>query len=271
MRLGIIADWRERGFEFVEKMGLSEIEICVNVGDNVADFCAESQSIAARANEKGIKVCSLGRFGAERVLNSGEINDKEYKSDIEMIDAAQAIGAPYYLVGVNYAETKDYNWNIDNAVSYLTKLCKYAQTKNVQVLVYNCSWGNFIYDQKGWDAVLPRVPELGIKYDPSHCFGRGGDILKELRDFGKFVKHFHVKGTIYIDGQHFDDPPAGLDQIPWGPVMDTLYACDYNGTLSIEPHSSIWSGARGEWGIRFTIDFMSKFIMPETGKEIKKS
>jgi hypothetical protein len=45
--------------------------------------------------------------------------------------------------------------------------------------------------------------------------------------------------------------------------MDILYTKDYNGMLSIEPHSSYWKGKKGQWGIDFTINYIRPFVMPE--------
>ena len=36
-----------------------------------------------------------------------------------------------------------------------------------------------------------------------------------------------------------------------------------NGMLSIEPHSNHWMGTRGQWGVEFTIKFITPLIMPE--------
>jgi len=111
--------------------------------------------------------------------------------------------------------------------------------------------------------VLPQVPGLGIKYDASHCVNRDGDYLREMFEFGQHIRHFHVKGTLRIGGKNIPDPPAGMDDLHWGAMMALLYTHGYGGALSIEPHSSVWpgTGARGEFGVRFTIDMMRKFIM----------
>ena len=103
---------------------------------------------------------------------------------------------------------------------------------------------------------------MGIKYDPSHSIGDGGNYLKEILEFGDRILHFHLKGTVEICGEHYDDAPAGLDSINWGAAMDILYTKDYNGMLSIEPHSHYWEGKKGQWGVDYTINFMRKFIMP---------
>jgi len=47
-------------------------------------------------------------------------------------------------------------------------------------------------------------------------------------------------------------------------VMAILYTHGYEGALSLEPHSHVWShGPKGDWGVRFTIDMMRRYVMPE--------
>ncbi len=45
--------------------------------------------------------------------------------------------------------------------------------------------------------------------------------------------------------------------------MTILYNSHYNGMLSIEPHSNHWMGTRGQWGVEYTIKFITPLIMPE--------
>ena len=69
---------------------------------------------------------------------------------------------------------------------------------------------------------------------------------------------------LYIDGECFDTPLVGFDEINWGAVFTMLYARGYNGMLSIESESFVWSGERGEWGLQHTIKYINQFIMPES-------
>jgi sugar phosphate isomerase/epimerase len=48
--------------------------------------------------------------------------------------------------------------------------------------------------------------------------------------------------------------------INWGAFLGLLYKHRYDGTLSIEPHSRTWSGEQGDWGVRFTAEYISKMI-----------
>ena len=185
------------------------------------------------------------------------------KNDKNLIDAASALGCPVFNVGCNWTEGKTFEENCEIAIRYFGTLIDYAKGKNVKISVYNCSWENFVVTEKEWEPILGALPELGLKYDTSHCLGRGGDYLREMVAWGSRINHFHIKGSLYVDGRHYDDPPAGLDQINWGAVMTVLYNSHYNGMLSIEPHSNHWMGTRGQWGVEYTIKFITPLIMPE--------
>lgn len=260
MKLGIIGDWSEEGFRYVKEKGLECIEFCVNHNIDSADFAALVPSINKWQAEFGVKVLSMGRWGMDRIDDNGAPIPEALNHDCTLIDAASALGCPVYNVGCNYIETKNYLENCEFAIGYFSKLLNYAEGKGVKISTYNCDWSNFVFDDRAWSIIMPALPALGIKYDVSHCRGRHGDYLKEIRDWGDRFNHFHLKGTLYIDGKGYDDPPAGLDQTDWRSVFALLYIKEYKGMVSIEPHSSHWHGAKGEWGVDFTINFAKPFI-----------
>ncbi len=263
MKLGIINGWTENDFRYVKALGLEAIEFCVNHNCDSKVFLDGVNEIKGYSEKYGIVVGSMGRWGMDRRDENGDVIPSALQDDKNLIDAASILGCPVYNVGCNYCDKKSFSENCRDAVSYFKTLIDYAKDKNVKIAVYNCDWSNFVCTDREWSAVLGELPELGIKYDTSHCRGRRGDYLKEMRDWGDRIYHFHLKGTIYIDGEGYDDAPAGLDQVNWGAVMDILYTKGYNGMISIEPHSGKWQGARGDWGVRFTVNFIRPYIMPE--------
>ncbi|MBC8079768.1 MAG: hypothetical protein H7X86_05455, partial [Gorillibacterium sp.] len=89
----------------------------------------------------------------------------------------------------------------------------------------------------------------------------GRDYLQEMSVWGHRFHHVHIKGSLIIGGERFDDPPAGLDQTDWRSFMAVLYAKQYRGGLSIEPHSSIWTGKLGEQGMDYTIKHMRSMML----------
>jgi sugar phosphate isomerase/epimerase len=260
MRLGIIGDWSEEGFRYVQGKGLDCVEFCYNHDQPTDKLLALVPSLNEWQEKYGVKILSMGRWGSKRINDDGTINEPVLKEDYDVIDAASAVGCPVFNCGCNYTESKNYKENCDIAAGYFAKLIEYAKGKNVKIATYNCDWGNFVYNDKAWSAIHSNMPELGIKYDVSHCINRHGDYLKEIRDWGDRFYHFHLKGTLYVDGEHYDDPPAGLDPTDWRSVMALLYIKGYDKMVSIEPHSHNWQGEKGEWGVDFTINFIRPFI-----------
>jgi len=263
MKLGIICGWDEKNFEYVAKKGLHMVEFCCNDNYDSAEIADHVDEILEYSKRFDVAVGSIGRWGMKRIDDNGNIIETALQHDKNLIDAASKLGCPVYNVGCNAIPQKTIEESYEIAIKYFGILLEYSKGKNVKIAVYNCSWANCIYDAAGWSVVMNALPELGIKYDTSHCLGRGGDYLKEMCDWGERIYHFHIKGSLYIDGKRYDDPPAGLDEVNWGAVMTMLYTKGYNGMLSIEPHSSKWSGNRGQWGVDFTIKFITPYIMPE--------
>ena len=108
---------------------------------------------------------------------------------------------------------------------------------------------------------MGELPDLYIKFDASHAYNRGENYLEELSDWGERVAHVHIKGTTHAGRRGVDDPPAGMDDIRWGSLFSVLYARHYDGDLSLEPHSAVWMGELGEAGVRFTRDYIRRFVL----------
>ena len=260
MMLGIIGGWEEKDFEYVKSKGLEAVEFTVNHNIDADEFRTKAEAIRSYSEKYGVAVGSMGRWGMDRIAGDGSIIEKSLHDDKTVIDAALIIGCPVYNVGINYIDSMTYYENCMNAIKYLSALLDYIKGKDIKLATYNCDWSNFVYNDKAWSVIHTALPELGIKYDASHCAYRGDDYMKELRDWGSRVYHVHLKGVVIIDGERYDDAPAGLDQINWGALLDVLYTKGYDGMLSIEPHSNYWTGDLGERGIDFTINYMRPFI-----------
>lgn len=263
MKLGIINGWSEGCIKYVHEKGLDAVEFCVNHNYDSEEFLSKAEEIKGYSEKYNVAVGSMGRWGMTRIDDNGNIIPEALQADKNIIEAASIIGCPVYNCGVNYVDGKSFYENCNIAIDYLGKLIDFARDKGVKIAVYNCRWENFVVEPKVWEVVLSALPELGIKYDISHCIYHDGNYLAEMRDWGDRFYHFHLKGCVYFDNDVYDDAPAGLDSINWGAAMDILYTKDYNGMLSIEPHSSYWHGKKGQWGIDYTINYFRPMIMPE--------
>jgi len=263
MKLGIINGWNEGAIKYVHDKGLDAVEFCVNHNYDSEEFLAQAEAIKGYSEKYNVAVGSIGRWGMDRIDDNGEIIPEALQADKNVITAASIIGCPVYNCGVNYVDDKSFYENCQIAINYFSILLDFAKDKNIKIAAYNCDWANFVIEPKAWNVVMSALPELGIKYDISHCLSRGGDYFQEMLDWGKRFYHFHLKGAVYVNGEHHDDAPAGLDMIKWPAVMDILYTMDYDAMLSIEPHSSYWKGKRGQWGIDYTINYFRPMVMPE--------
>lgn len=259
MKLGIIAEPSAAGFENALDFGLEFVEFCINIGHDVDSFLANIPTLKQESIKTGVAVGSIGRWGPDRIDQNGII-EEELNRSFQLIDAAAELDCPNFVCGVNYVEELSFFENCQFAIEYFTRLIEYGEPKGVSISTYNCHWNSFVDEPTAWKVIHGHLPKLGIKYDPSHSRYAGRDYLQEMRDWGDRFKHVHIKGSVIIDGQRLDDPPAGLDQTDWGTFMSILYAKGYQGGLSIEPHSSVWTGELGERGIDFTVQYMRKMI-----------
>lgn len=263
MVLGIINGWSREHIRAVRDLGLDAVEFCMNHNYDSNEILAGKSDIKSACEEFCVRVGSIGRWGMQRIDDNGDVIPEALQHDKNLIDLASYLGCPVFNAGCNYTDGKSFYENCRIAIDYFGTLIEYAKGKNVKIAAYNCDWANFVYGPDVWRVVLGALPELGIKYDSSHAINRGSDFMKEIADWGERIYHFHLKGSLRVAGETYDDSPAGLDSINWPAVMALLYIKNYDGMLSIEPHSRNWFGRRGQWAIRYTIDYMRPFIMPD--------
>jgi sugar phosphate isomerase/epimerase len=260
VNIGIIGLPNEDTFKLAAEKGLEFIEFCINVGNNVEDFVQSIDKIKEWQRIYGVKVGSIGRWGSDRLNEKGEIIEKELNFSYQLINAADELGCNNFICGCNYITNLSYLENCQSAIMYLSKLIEFGKSKGVQVSTYNCNWNNFIDNEIAWTVIHGHLKDLGIKFDPSHSRYAGRDYLKEMKEWGERFYHVHIKGSLIVDGERFDDPPAGLDQTDWNSFLAILYAKKYNGGLSIEPHSHTWEGELGDKGVDYTINLLKKLV-----------
>lgn len=267
MKLGMIAgarvdNWEqlEQSFRTAQQKGLSFLEFCVNIGQDCTAFLAKAEELKTLIDSYGVGVGSIGRWGTDKIDTDGNLIEDELKNSFLLIDAAAQLGCKVFNTGVNYVEGLSYYQNITCAIQYLQKVVAYGKSKGVRVATYNCRWNNYVCEPSVWKLTHGHIPELGIKYDTSHCIEHGGNYLSELEEWGDRIYHMHIKGILMLNGKHVDDPPAGLDATNWRAVMGILYNKRYDALLSIEPHSATWRDELGDKGLDYTIKYISQFL-----------
>lgn len=260
MKLGIILPNGAEAFDYAKAKGLDFIELCTNFDNESEAFIAGADETLANIERTGIPVLSVGRWNSEPNKN-GKIDRDVVDMLKKQIDVTARLGCPVFNLGVNYCEEISLYRNYSLAIEYLREMAEYAGEKGVTLAVYNCSWGNFIYNDKAWEIVLGELPEVMLKFDASHSYYRGEDYLANIEKWCPRFAHMHIKGTAAIGGRYVDDPPAGVDFLEWSKIFALLYARGYDKTLALEPHSGIWQGEMGDRGVDFSINYIRPFIM----------
>lgn len=260
MRIGRIQNnYTAEGFDAVVAAGLHSIEICCNGEEDVEALVAAKEDVKAQIARTGIPVVSVGRWN-HTVLKDGAIDPFALCYYHKLLDCAIELGANVFVVGCNLDTSVSLYQNYSLAIGFFYDLLKRADGR-IRVAVQNCDWNNFIVSPEQWKIVLGELPELMLKYDPSHAYNRGDDYLAEISQWGERIAHVHIKGTVHAGKRGVDDPPAGMDDIRWPAVLAVLYARGYRGDLSIEPHSKTWSGELGERGVAFTKQYIEQFLV----------
>lgn len=260
MELGIILPIAEESFRYAASLGLDFVEFCINGSDEGELLLERIDEILRWIDKYKVKVGSIGRWKSEILNPEGDINEKEVKIAERLIYAAQKVGCPNYICGCNYVSGVSEWANYDRAINFFETLLNLA-SNTLRISVYNCRKMNFVNSPKAWELVMGRLPGLGIKFDPSHSRYAGSDYLQEVMDWGERIQHVHLKGSMLVNGQRVDDPPAGLDQTDWKTFLNILRVKGYDRGLSIEPHSQIWKDELGKKGVIYTVRYFRDLML----------
>ncbi len=258
MRIGRINKFGDEHFEQTKKEGLSFIEVCCNNREDSEKFIADVEAVKARIAAYGIDIPCVGRW-YHTLMHDGKIDEAEAEVYFRLMDAAIEVGAKTFVCGCNYDESISLYQNYTHAITFFRRLLEHADGR-IRVAVENCDWNNFVTSPEQWKIILGELPGLMIKFDASHAYKRHEDYLGQLSDWGRRVAHVHLKGVVLAGTGYVDDPPAGMDDLNWSAIFAILYSRGYNGDLSIEPHSAVWNGELGEFGVAFTKHFAEQFL-----------
>ena len=258
MRIGFICDLSEHDFAFARQNGFKCVEF--NGADNV-DFTSKARELATYVKDYGVVFNMIGLFGRNYISDDPSERAMHLSDAKKTIDFCEVIGSPLFVTGAGHEEDRPLKENVRRATDHLGELIEYGKPRGVRVALYNCHWGNFAVAPDSWELLMPALPDLGIKYDPSHAIGDNRDFLAELRDWGKKVYHIHAKGSLVIGGKRFPDPMPGMDETNWGAMFAVLYEQDYPGDVNIESHSGEWLGSRRYPGLLFSKRYLEQFII----------
>ena len=260
MKLGIIAPVAEESFQKARDLGLDFVEFCINGTDHGERLLTLQSDICGWIKKYGVAVGSIGRWKAEVLKPDGTVDPEEIRIAKALEQVSADLDCPNYICGCNYRSGQSLFSNYCRAVEFLEQVLNNAPS-GVKISLYNCRKMNFLNTEEAWQICLGHFPELGIKFDPSHSRYAGTDYLQEATQWGHRIYHVHLKGSLIVNGQRIDDPPAGLDQTDWPTLLNILRAKGYNRNLSIEPHSPVWQGELGEKGIAYSVRYFRELLL----------
>jgi sugar phosphate isomerase/epimerase len=258
MRIGFITDLSETDFRFAADNGFPCVEH-VSFGD--VDIVEQKEDIRRLKQTYGVDFSMLALFVQNYISDSKEIAEESFRQARALIDLCHEIEAPLMVTCPGEGEDRSLQENAARAVDAFGELIDYGRPRGVNIALYNCHVTNFAYAPAAWELILPALPDLSLKFDPSHPLYDGRDYLAELRDWGSRVAHVHAKGSLVVGGERFEDPPAGMDDTRWGPLFAVLYHHDYAGDINIEPHAATWTGKRRHDGILLARRHLSQFVV----------
>lgn len=262
MRIGRIQNnYTLEGFQLVKDQNLTFAEICCNNEEEAMALVAKKEDVRQVIAQTGIDVSSIGRWGHGKLQEGGIVLPERKQSYLDLLDTAMDLGAKTFVCGINYDDSISLYRNYVNAIEFFGELVDRAKDNPIKVAVQNCDWDNFVIAPEHWKIILGEIPDLYLKFDPSHSYNHGERYLDVLSDWCERVAHVHIKGTCRAGTRWVDDPPAGMDDIQWPSIFAILYARGYNGDLSIEPHSYTWSGELGSKGVEFTRRYIQQFVL----------
>lgn len=189
---------------------------------------------------------------------------------LRCIDAAAELGCPTVGTFVGRDPSGTVAENLRAAEQIFPPLVEHASACGVKIVIENCvmeGWhpdgypGNLAYSPELWEWMFGLG--LHLNFDPSHLLWIGIDPLAVVEPHVDRIAHVQAKdielsptarnrfGTF---GRAVDRPDPwdvgwwryrvpGLGEVDWVRLVDRLYECGYDGTISVEHEDPIWGGS----------------------------
>jgi fatty-acyl-CoA synthase len=153
----------------------------------------------------------------------------------DYVDLASEAGVKYIRVlgDKDINQTDDININSEFVLDNFNDICKYAESKNVTVLIET---NGYFADSKRLLKFMQQVPykNAGVIWDIHHTvrfFNEKPEFTVET--LGKMIKHVHLKDSIMENGKVLYRM-MGKGDIPVKDSINALKSIGYDGFLSLE-------------------------------------
>ena len=237
-------------------------------------------------DSRGLEISSIAFY--DNNLHP-ELKSREQINDhvLKCIDAAAALGVESVGTFIGRDWNRPVHENLKIAEDVFAPLVKYANSKNVKIIIENCvmeGWhpdgypGNLAYSPELWEWMF----ELGLylNYDPSHLIWMGIDPIAAIKPYLNHVVHAQAKDieTFPEKRNHFGYPGRavvrenpwdvgwwryrvpGLGEVDWRRLVDAMYEGGFNGTLSVEHEDPLWGGT--EEKVKLGLQIAYKTLRP---------
>lgn len=210
-------------------------------GSSLAEVPSDDLKRMRESLDRHGVVCSaLGLWGSNHLSpDAAERATAHDQLDIA-IEAAKVLGAEVLITGGGQISGAGINENANEFLKVFPPLLDRIAEAGLTPSFYAVHGASFFTSIEAYEAVWEKLPQVGIKYDPANWRHANLDYLDVVRRHADKVSYVHIKEHLYYQGELVSQPAAGMGDIEWGKVMAFLYEAQYDGYLSMEPHSSIW-------------------------------
>lgn len=184
----------------------------------------------------------------------------------KVIEAAELLDVEVVGTFIGKDQHKSVEQNIDLYAAIWPDIVKFASLHGIKIAIENCPM-LFSYDEWPggknlastpaiWRKMWQIIPDsnFGLNLDPSHLILQMIDYQRVVREFSKRIFHVHAKDLmidwegvynhgVLSQGMGWQVPRLpGLGDVQWDKFIATLYACGYDGVISIEHEDRNFEG-----------------------------
>lgn len=236
-----ITEITKKQFEALKKFGIHYFEPRGIDGKNISTLTeAEMCDLKTLMDEYGIKVSSIGSpIGKIKVTDDFEAHFEVLKN---VVKAAKILDTKYIRVFSFYHE-KDTEWTEEERTEVFRRMkimVDYAKEEDVTLLHEN---EKHIYGDTA-DRCLELMkefygPNFKAIFDPANFVQTGEDTRRAYEMLRPYIEYMHIKDALFEDGSVV---PAGHGDGNVEYILADLFASDYDGFLSLEPHLGNFKG-----------------------------
>ena len=237
----------ELGFDGIEYVSTFYSERINDSDDPDAEMKIILDSLKARAEEFGVESVLIMVDGEGDLADpSVEVRNEAVENHKKWVDAAEFLGC--HSIRVNtFGTNEPKEWN-KAVVDGLTKLSKYAATRNINVLVENHGW---------LSSDIPKLMTAIYEVGMENCgtLPDTGNFCTQRKDgakWGKCEKHYDIYEGVKlmlpkakgVSAKSEDFPDAGME-IDYDKMMQIIKDSGYDGFIGIEYESDKYPEEEG--------------------------